>query len=120
MTVKGTGKEKAMEKVNEIIRYIDEHYQEPLDLSSTAAVYHYTPEHLSRLMSKHTGFTFYQYLQNTRLLHCIDALQQNPNMKLLDCAIEHGFPNQKSFIELFKKTLQCTPSEWVKARKEGK
>ncbi len=112
--------EKAMESITEIIRYVDEHYQEAIDLSSTAELYHYTPEHLSRLFKNHTGFTFHQYLQYSRLLHCVDAMQQDPDIKLLDCAVDNGFPNQKSFIEMFKKTFGCTPSEWVRARKAGR
>lgn len=109
--------QKTIHQIREILSYIDAHFMEEIDLSRVAKHLHYTPEHLSRMFKKNTGFTFHQYVQHTRLMHCLNRMQEDPDIKLLDCAVENGFPNAKSFIQTFKSNFQCTPSEWMKHRK---
>ncbi|MCR5156461.1 MAG: AraC family transcriptional regulator [Butyrivibrio sp.] len=100
--------------IKSIINYIDEHYMDQLDLSSVAANFNYTPTYLSRMFKEHVGRNFYQYLQNVRLMNCVEEMKEDENVRLMECALNHGFPNVKSFIQTFKKTFGCTPSEWVK------
>ena len=103
----------------EILKYMDDRYQEPLSLNSTADEFHYTPEYLSRLFRENTGFTYHAYLQNVRLLHSLDSMQREPERKLLDVALENGFPNARSFIQTFKLTFGCTPSVWLQKRQNS-
>lgn len=113
--------EKSMKSINNvknIINYIDEHFQEPLNLADISDKFHYTSAHFSRMFKEHMGYNFYAYIQNVRLMHCVDEMKDNPDVRLLDCAIRNGFPNVKSFIETFKKSFGCTPSEWIKKDKK--
>lgn len=107
-------RDKAISNIKGIINFIDEHYQEAIDLNGVADEFHYTSAHLSRMFKEHIGYNFYTYLQNVRLMHCMDEMKANPNVRLLDCAMNNGFPNVKSFIQTFKKNIGCTPSEWLK------
>ena len=109
-------RDKAISNMKGIVNYIDEHYQEPLDLNSVAEEFHYTSAHLSRMFKEHIGHNFYTYLQDVRLMHCVEEMKADPNVRLLDCAMNNGFPNVKSFIQTFKKTFGCTPSDWLKDR----
>ena len=109
-------REKAVSSVKGIINYIDEHYQENIDLAGVAAEFHYTAEHMSRMFKEHIGHNFYQYLQNVRLMHCVEEMKADRDIRLIDCAMDNGFPNVKSFIQTFKKNFGCTPSEWMKER----
>lgn len=109
-------REKAIGGVKGIINYIDEHYQENIDLAGASAEFHYTSAHLSRMFKEHIGLNFYQYLQNVRLMHCIEEMKADRDIRLIDCAMDNGFPNVKSFIQTFKKSFGCTPSEWMKQR----
>lgn len=113
-TAKDKKREKAISNIKGIVNYIDEHYQEALDLNSVADAFHYTSAHLSRMFKEHIGYNFYTYLQNVRLMHCMEEMKADPNVRLLDCAMNNGFPNVKSFIQTFKKNIGCTPSEWLK------
>lgn len=108
--------DKAISNVKNIINYIDTHYQEALNLNDVAAEFHYTPAHLSRMFKEHIGYNFYAYIQNVRLMHCVEEMKDNPDVRLLECAVGNGFPNVKSFIQTFKKSFGCTPSEWLKKR----
>ena len=109
-------RDKTISNIKSIVNYIDEHYQEPLDLNSVAEEFHYTSAHLSRMFKEHIGHNFYTYLQDVRLMHCGEEMKADPNVRLLDCAMNNGFPNVKSFIQTFKKTFGCTPSDWLKER----
>ena len=105
--------------IKAIIGYIDDNYREQLDLSSVSDHFGYTPTHLSRMFKNHIGRNFYQYLQTVRLMHCVDEMKEEENVRLIECALDHGFPNAKSFIQTFKKTFGCTPSEWLKQGKKA-
>lgn len=107
---------KRLERMKEIINYIDQHYKEEISLENIADSFHYSSAHLSRLFKEHVGFNFYEYLQSVRLMNTIDQLKSSEDVSLLDCSLEHGFPNAKSFIMTFKKMYGCTPSEWRKGR----
>ena len=104
--------------IKAIINFIDANYTEQLDLSGISEKFGYTPTHLSRMFKEHVGRNFYQYLQSVRLMHCVDEMNHDENVRLMDCALNHGFPNVKSFIQTFKKTFGCTPSEWIKQGKK--
>lgn len=110
---------KGINNIKSIINYIDEHYKETLSLAGVAAEFNYSPAHLSRLFKEHIGYNFYEYLQDVRLMNAIELLKKSENILMIDCAMESGFPNVKSFISTFKKEYNCTPSEWRKA-KSGK
>ena len=105
--------------IKAIINYMDEHYMEQMDLSTVAAAFNYTPTYLSRMFKEHVGRNFYQYLQNVRLMNCVEEMKEDENVRLMECALNHGFPNAKSFIQTFKKTFGCTPSEWMKQGKKS-
>lgn len=107
---------KGIRNIKSIINYIDEHYKENITLNSVAEEFHYSPAHLSRLFKEHIGYNFYEYLQDVRLMNAMELLKKPENILLIDCAMEVGFPNIKSFIATFKKTYNCTPSEWKKAK----
>lgn len=105
---------KGISSIKSIINYIDEHYKENLSLKDVAATYHYSSAYVSRLFKEHIGYNFYEYLQDVRLLNTVEQLKKSQDVLLIDCALENGFPNIKSFITKFKKTYNCTPSEWRK------
>lgn len=106
--------QKSVNNVKSIIHYIDEHYREPLNLADISGEFHYTPAHFSRMFKEHMGYNFHDYIRNVRLMHCVEEMKADPEIRLLDCAVDNGFPNVKSFIQTFKKSFGCTPSEWMK------
>lgn len=105
---------KSSETLKDIVNYIDAHYQETISLASVADHFHYTSAYLSRIFKTRMGMKFHDYLQYKRLHSCVSVMRKTRDVQLAALALEHGFPNVKSFIETFKKHFDCTPSEWLK------
>lgn len=61
-----------------------------------------------------SGENIYTYLQDIRLMHCIDTIKRDVSVNLSAAALDSRFPNVKSFIETFKRYMGCTPSEWLR------
>ena len=106
--------EEGLEHFKEVLDYVETHYEEDLSLEVLAEKFGYSPSYLSRVFKKHVGNNFYRHLQAVRLQAAITDLRQHPEKSILDCALDHGFPNVKSFIHFFKQELGVTPSEWRK------
>lgn len=105
-------KNKAVENIKKVVNYIDFHYKENITLADAAGEVNYSTAYLSRLFKENIGYNFYEYVQLVRLTNATLLLRENKDILLIDCALECGFPNVKSFIATFKKQYGCTPSEW--------
>ncbi|HJA68047.1 hypothetical protein B5F07_19650 [Lachnoclostridium sp. An169] len=112
---KSSSGSKPQENIKKIINYLDRHYMENVTLTGVAEEFHYTPAHLSRMFREQIGFNFHEYLQSVRLMNCVNEMKKDPQIQLMACALNNGFPNARSFIETFRKTFGCTPSEWIKS-----
>ena len=58
----------------------------------------------------------FQYINELRLEQAYRDLM-NTDLSILHVAMNHGFPNEKSFIRVFKKGYGVTPHQYRKARK---
>lgn len=109
-------KTKTIDNIKKVINYIEQHYKEDISLASVAAQMNYSSAHLSRVFKENIGYNFHDYLQSVRIGNAVRMIMQNKDVRLMECAIENGFTNIKSFIEVFKKIYGCTPSEWRKEK----
>ncbi|SDD26546.1 iron complex transport system substrate-binding protein [Paenibacillus sp. UNCCL117] len=93
------------------IRYIHEHYAEPLTLEELARLLDSSPRHLSRMFKSRTGCSPIDYLIRHRIdkakemLLCTDA-------SLLQIAAEVGFQDRYYFSRMFKKFTGITPVQY--------
>lgn len=99
------------DKFMQICDYINEHYASLITLEEVADLAGFSKFHFSRLFKQFTGYTFYQYLNNKRIMTA-EILLKNPNLTITDVALHSGFPNISSFIRMFKLHNKCTPSEF--------
>ena len=91
--------------------YIENHYQENINLHSIAEDFKYSPSHFSRLFKKTFGVNFHAYLNFVRVHHAAEQLASR-KMNITECALDNGFPNTKSFINTFKEIFGCTPGNY--------
>lgn len=56
-----------MEPINKILHYIQQHFNEPLNLNSLAAQANYSPFHFHRLFKQQVGEAPKQYILRLRL-----------------------------------------------------
>ena len=110
--------QKYMERIQKVMNYVEEHYQEPVTLCQVAAHFNLSMEYLARDFKKHTGSTFREYLDKVRLNHAFELLY-GTDYSMLEIAMMSGFADVRSFIKSFKKEHGMTPYQFKKRNKTG-
>lgn len=99
--------------VNGLQSYIAKHYMDDIYLSTLAEMYHYSPSYLSRLYKKKTGDSLTGAISGQRLQHA-KALLETTMLPISEVARQSGFYSTKYFLQLFKKKMGMTPSQYRK------
>lgn len=94
----------------DIKRYIDLN-STTVTLSSAAEHFHFTPSYLSQLVSRQTGKTFTQLVQESRLLQA-SRLLLHTTMSITEIIESCGYQNTSYFYRIFSQRFGCTPSEY--------
>lgn len=99
----------ARQKLRDIITYVGEHFKEPITLSEASALLGFNKEYFCRFFKKHMGISFLQYVNEVRITHIYQELQ-NTDAPITEVMEANGFTNQKLFHKTFKQIYGCTPS----------
>lgn len=90
-----------------IIDYVENHFQERIQLTDLSSLLHISKYHLSHLIKKHLGINFQTYLNTIRLTHAINLLYAT-DLSILEIALQSGFSDQKYLNALIKSHYGCT------------
>lgn len=99
------------EVVRNIIGYLDENYRDKISLEDVAEVAGYHPNYTSEIFSKTLGISYTEYLLRKRLSCATKDLKQSEK-KIAEIALDHGFPNVRSFNTAFRENFGRSPSEY--------
>lgn len=103
-----------IEDMQNILEYIEEHYNQSIIIEELSQRFHYSPSYLCRYFKKTCGMTILQYVKTIRLNHAfLDICNSNKDISII--AYEHGFANTKSFIQTFKEKYHQTPGAYRKS-----
>lgn len=102
--------QKSLEKINYVVRYVHEHYSEPLTVSDMAALCHYSESHFMKFFKNYMKISFVRYLNEYRLTMAHRLLQASDD-SVLDIAEQCGFENLSYFNRLFKQKYGVTPRQ---------
>jgi len=102
--------EKYFDRIEIIIKYVENHYQEEIDLRTISSVVGLNPEYFSRFFKKYMGISFLKYLNTVRLHHVHQDLL-NTDYSITEILAKNGFSNYNIFSKLFKDTYGATPSQ---------
>jgi AraC-like DNA-binding protein len=102
----------ADEQLAPICRYLAAHPDCQQPMKHFSAQLNVSDKTLSRLFSRHTGMSFRQWRQRSRLLAALPLLERD--MRITDVAIECGYDSLSAFIAAFGELLGCTPGEYVR------
>ncbi len=94
-----------------VAEYIQNHYNEPITLESTAEIFYLNPSYFSRTFKIKLGENFIDYLTRVRMEKAI-KLMRDPSLKTYDIAEMVGYNNTNYFSKLFKKIMGCSPTEY--------
>ena len=101
--------------INEVIAYVDKHYQEPILLQNFCVLKHYNLSYISRKFKSETGMTFREYVQKIRIEKCCELLSGS-NMTVNEVARAIGYDDIQFFHTVFKRLMHMTPKEYRKLK----
>ena len=105
--------------IQNILNYIDSHYNEPLSLSSLARQFNFSYSYLSSYFRSHHTEGFSEYLNKARILHAAELLREG-TFAIADVCGAVGYTDQSYFTRVFKKMTGITPREYRrKYEKQG-
>lgn len=97
--------------VEQAIAYIRANYMDRFTLTDTARHCAVSPEHLSRVFKKETGFGFNEYLNLYRLKKAESLLKSGHVQSVSQAALLCGFSDSNYFSGVYKKTYGISPSQ---------
>ncbi len=102
---------KSLDKVKQIISYIEQHYAEPITVESAAGYMGFSESHFMKFFKQHMHTTFTNYLNSYRLT-IAGRLLLTEDDSILSISERTGFNNLSYFNRLFKKEYQMSPREY--------
>lgn len=103
--------QKKLDAISKMVKYIDKNFKRKITLDKLAKESGYNSGYVSQLFKSYLGINFYEYLTRTRLREATRELSQSEN-KILDIALEYGFPDVKAFTLTFKENFGKSPTEY--------
>lgn len=100
------------EKVNDIIRYINENIASDLSLDSISKKFYLSKYHLLREFKQYTGYTIHQYIHQKRLILAKSLLKDG--LSVTEVCTKCGFGDYSNFIRAFKKAFGSPPKTFYK------
>ena len=98
--------------IQKAIKYIEQHYSEPITQASIVEKLHLSTQYFSQLFHKETGIKFSRYLMNHRV-KVAKTLLALPNARISDVAKEVGYEDEKYFHKVFKHITGVSPREYM-------
>ena len=99
--------------IPQVIRYLTEHFREPLRLDDLAARFFISKSYLNRHFKAYTNATVYAYLMALRITHARRMLREGATAA--EAGRECGFSDYSTFYKALKAQTGITPQEF-KAR----
>ncbi len=98
-------------KTAAMVRYIAEHYQEPLTVLEIAHAADLHPNYTMTLFHSRTGVTVMDYVMQQRISHA-QLLLSTTDTRVVDVAFHSGFGSASRFYSAFKRACGKTPNEY--------
>ncbi len=105
--------------IQKVDRYIAEHYQEDISLTTIAEMFHYNPSYLSRVYKSSTGNNLVYAIRDIRIAAAKEMLKFS-SKRIPDISQEVGFVSAKYFSQVFKRVMGCSPNEYREANRKNR
>lgn len=93
------------------VRYIQNHYSEPIRIDDIARYVGLNRSYLSTLFKKHTGLSPLKFLQNFRITRAAHLLSMT-QLSIASIAFSCGYQEPESFHKIFRKSTGLSPSQY--------
>lgn len=99
-------------RLQNIFNYVEQHYQEEINIKKVAAIAHLTVPAFCNYFKKIMNITFTDFINQYRIEQACMMLQQEKSIG--EVCFECGFNNVPYFNKVFKNIVKKTPSEFKK------
>ncbi|WP_123041848.1 AraC family transcriptional regulator [Cohnella candidum] len=100
-------------RIQKTIEFIEGHLDEPLKLAELAEIAGFSEFHYHRVFLSMVGDPVMEYVRKRRLARAARELA-DPDRRIVDVALDHGFQTHETFTRAFKKMFGMTPGEYRK------
>ncbi|MCA0753646.1 response regulator transcription factor [Paenibacillus sp. N4] len=104
------GKADSSSVMKQMTDFIERHYSENIKLETLAELFNYNSGYLGKMFKNHTGEHFNTYLDQVRIRHAIELLQEG--LKVHQVSERVGYANVDYFHAKFKKYKGVSPSSY--------
>ncbi|TNC07147.1 AraC family transcriptional regulator [Methylobacterium terricola] len=94
------------------LAWIEEHLDAPVTLARLADRAGLSPYHFSRLFTARMGLGPMAHVRARRLVRAARRLVAEPDLRLVDLALESGFDSQEAFTRAFGRRFGVTPGRF--------
>lgn len=101
------------ESIKKVYEFIQENYHRKIALEEISQLVNMSPVSFNRFIKKRTGKTFINYVNDTRISYASRALIESEK-SIGEISFQCGFNNIANFNRIFKRSKECTPSEFRK------
>ncbi|GKU30553.1 AraC family transcriptional regulator [Clostridium folliculivorans] len=106
----------AEEGMPDSIKYVNEHFDEDIDLKTLADIEHYNTSYYSEWFKNKMKVSAIEYIQNLRMKKAKELLL-NSNFTILQISQMVGYEHNSSFTRVFKYLEKVTPAEFRKIKR---
>jgi AraC family transcriptional regulator len=92
-----------------VLSWIAENLDRPLTVERIANHAGLSTYHFSRLFTIRMGRSVMAYVRHLRLIDAAKRIAAEPNLKLMDLALDCGFESQEAFTRSFRRTFGVSP-----------
>lgn len=93
-----------------ILRYVQDHFTEPINRSAVAKALKLRPETVSRVFSQRCGESFSSYLGGLRIGHALELLQST-DLSAVEISRLSGFDSYRTFARALRARYGRSPSD---------
>lgn len=105
-----TQKDEYRSRLNRAIDYIQNHYDEDLNLAKLAEVACFSKFHFHRLFRTLVGETVNDFVRRVRLEKSIQKITRDKSKSITQIALDCGFSSSQNFAKIFKSQFGVPPS----------
>ncbi|MCL1812732.1 MAG: AraC family transcriptional regulator [Treponema sp.] len=93
-----------------MLRYIDIHIKEKLNVEKLAARAGFSPYHFCRVFQWEVGYSLMEYVRNRRLFYAASELATG--RKIVDISVDYSFETHSGFTKAFSRYFGCSPEKY--------
>ncbi len=101
----------SQDTLSRVLRFIDEHFDQPLSLKTLADQFDITPGYLGQQIKTVKDLSFCDYINSVRVDKARELLEQT-NMKAKEIAFAVGYSDHNYFYRVFKKYCGLSTTEF--------